>query len=127
MWKNEWITVRIRILTHSEKMIWNTVRIRIQTKSISKKLPISWRQKTSFKIEPCFKWTLKTRHGTVLLKKSCTYWGGWHRIELCPRRPPTSCRIRVWLPCLLAHTLEGARLAGTERGGRPTRSTLDVS
>ena len=59
----------------------------------------------------------------ILKQKSCTYQDGWHRIELCPHRPPASCRTRVWLPCLLAHTPEEVRLAGTGRGGRPIHLT----
>jgi hypothetical protein len=69
----------------------------------------------------------KTRHGTILKQKNCTYQDGWHRIELCPHRPPAFCRTRVWLPCPLAHTPEEVRLAGTKRGGRPIHSTLALT
>ncbi len=65
----------------------------------------------------------ETRHGTILKQKSRTYQDGWHRTELCPHRPPASCRTRVWLPCPLAHTPEEVRLAGTKRGGRPIHLT----
>jgi hypothetical protein len=59
----------------------------------------------------------------ILKQKSCTYQDGWHRIELCPHRPPASCRTLVWLPCPLAHTPEEVRLAGKKRGGRPIHLT----
>ena len=63
----------------------------------------------------------------ILQKKRSTYQDGWHRIELCPRRPPAFCRTREWLPCPLAHTPEEVRLAGTKRGGRPIHLTRVLS
>ena len=134
-----------------ETLIWKTVRIRIHNsqwknkmengsnpdpsnrsekwnRSISKKVPKGWLLKQVLKSNRV-KWKMdsRTRHGTILKQKSCTYSDGWHRTGPCPHHLPASCRNRVWPPCPPAHTPEGVRLAGRGRVGRPIRSTHALS